>query len=324
MKTWEFPSEAEKMDLGLNATIIMNPGGTRIYNYEIPEEVSSLGGKHDLRWVVDADNEIDESDEKNNVLDISLIWHKPSDLIVEGVWAEGVAAGGQKSTWKIKVKNIGQGPVITPFLTTFFPEVPGGSQENFWTSSLDAGQTITFTSTQRFRCSGKRKIRTTVDVGNNIPEELPKGENNNERIDEFDLTFVDLEVLNLNVNNKPEGTTFSIQLKNKGSGDATQPFKVKLMPGNVLRIFHPLPTRYEKVDENIGKIIYKDFATVEEILQPVFLPVSGLKAGEVIILEHTVKLKPGNYTIRIEADPEIVYQEPDSLNNVLVNNISIP
>lgn len=80
VKTWTFPSEAEKQYLGPKTKIYLKPGDTRIYD---DEQQFSTEGKHRFRWVVDENNNIKESDEKNNILDTTFVWQAPPDLIVK-------------------------------------------------------------------------------------------------------------------------------------------------------------------------------------------------------------------------------------------------
>jgi hypothetical protein len=293
VKTWTFPSQAEILDSGPEAEIVLKPGETRVYNHSTQYNEK---GSHIFRWVVDADDNIRESSENNNILDITFDWQAPPDLIVEEIYPVVQAVGGQKLVWKIKVKNIGEGDAKNPFLTTFHPQVTGGAQENFWVQSLNANQSVTFSSTQWFRTWGKHQFKAKVDVGYSVPEKLPDGEDNNEYIQEFDLAYVDLKVDSFTVS--PQTTlaniplTFSISIKNIGTGDANQPFKIKVFPG----IF-----------------------TEAGLLQPVMLTVSRLKAGYSTILQHTVTLPPGEHDVIIEADafdPNAVYFEPNRTNNV--------
>jgi len=296
--TWTFLPILEEEDPEHQYNPLM-PGGTRIYDCE----KTFQEGEHSLRWVVDVGNEIKESDEANNELKITANWQPPPDLIVEDVWPVGAPAGGQKSTWKVKIKNIGKGDASIPFLTTFWPEgVAGGAQENFWTQSLPAGQSATFQTTQSFRSWGKLKLTVTVDASYAVTEALPDGENNNELVKQFDLAFVDLKVENLVI--KPtklsayEDTDFSFIIKNIGSADALQPFKVKLLPGKV----------------------------TQGLTQPILLTVKELKSGQSVNLQHSVKLLPGDCQVSIEADypdPDVVYFEPDRNNNVLVESIHV-
>ncbi|MFQ5887763.1 MAG: CARDB domain-containing protein [Candidatus Hydrothermarchaeales archaeon] len=295
--TWMFSPVLEEED-PLQAKNPLKSGGTRVYSYDV---TFTQKGKHTLRWVVDAKNKIPESDEskKSNVLDTTVVWQAPPDLVVEDIWPVGPSVGGQKSTWKIKVKNIGKGAVNTSFPTTFWPEAAGGKQEEFWTKSLAAGQTVTFTTRQSFRVWGKRKIRGTVDAGNFVPEAK---ENNNEFVKQFDLTPVDLKVDNLIVTPKllvaGKATTFSFTVTNIGTGHATNPFKVKFFPGKVQ----------------------------PGLTQPYFFTVNKMTAGQSVTLQRTVQLSGGDHQVSIEADfpdPNVVYFEPDRNNNVLVKSIHV-
>ncbi|MFQ5823937.1 MAG: CARDB domain-containing protein [bacterium] len=299
-KTWTFLPISPEED-PLHAKNPLMPGGTRIgYDYEV---TFPSGGYHTLRWVVDAKNGIAESNENNNALDTTVVWQAPPDLIVEDVGPVGVPQGGQKSTWNIKVTNIGTGAAKIPFLTTFWPEgLSAGAQENFWTQSLPAGQSVNFQTTQSFQAWGKLKLRVTTDVANYVPETLPNGEKNNELVKSFDLFPADLKVENLIVT-PPKPTTcdpitLSFSVTNIGTGNAAYPFKVKVMPGKV----------------SAG------------LIQPTLLTVNKLQAGQSIPMQHTVKLPPGTHQISIEADfpdPNAIYFEPDRNNNVKVAQIYV-
>jgi hypothetical protein len=307
LKTWRFTPVSEEED-PLHAKNPLRPGGTRVYTYN---EVSfTEPGKHTLLWVVDAKKEIKEGDESNNKLKVTATWQNPPDLIVEKVWPVGGQDGGQKSTWKIKVKNDGKGDVSSPFLTTFKPEVPGGSQENFWTQSLAAGKHVTFTSTQFFQAWGKRTLRATVDAGNFVPEALPNGEKNNEKVVQVDLSPVDLDVKNLIVNQKNCATTFAFTVSNNGPGNARQPFRAKFWPGKT----------------GGAKVIWPKWAqkwSTPLYTEPVFLDIKKLQAGDSVQFKYTASLPAGDYPVTIEVDPDGVYFEPKSNNNMLVKNVHL-
>jgi beta propeller repeat protein len=295
---WTFAPIAEEED-PLHQYNPLMPGGTRIYNCEgtFPE------GEHSLRWVVDTGNEVGESNESNNLLITTARWQAPPDLIVENIFPTAEPAGGQPSTWIVDIRNIGQGDVSVPFITTFWPEgIAGGSQENFWVQSLPAGKSTSFNTSQSFRSWGKLNITVTTDASYSVTEALPGGEDNNQLIRQFDLAYVDLAVNNLTA--KPEkliqdgNATISFTVKNIGTADALQPFKVKLFPGKVSTA----------------------------MTQPVLLTVTELKAGESIDLKQSVKLMAGDYQVSVEVDhpdPNIVYFEPDRQNNVAVKPIHV-
>jgi subtilase family serine protease len=299
VKTWPFPSPAETYDLGPNAKIVIAPQGTRLYDHQL----SLAEGNHTLRWMADAQNTIKETTESNNQLVVNVACQKPPDLVVEDVWPTGAAYGGQTSIWNVRVKNVGQGDVKVPFLTTFWPEgITAGAQENVWTQSLAAGQSFTFQTTQSFHSWGELTVTVTVDVGNYVPEALPDGEDNNELVKKFDLAPVDLAVTNLTLSPaNPTGCTpltISFTVSNIGKGHALYPFKVKVMPG--------------VVNNNL--------------LQYALLTVNGLQSGQSVSLSHSIQLPAGSHTVSVEADcfaPDAVYWEPDRNNNTAVSQIQV-
>ena len=298
MKTEQFPSTAEISDLGLNASILLKPGSTRVYDYE---ETFAQGGKHHIVWIVDDDNKIKESDESNNKISATIILQEPPDLIVEDIWPDyGTPLGGQKAKWMIKVTNIGKGNIIAPFMTAFRPEVPGGAHENFWVQSLAAGQSVIFDTTQDFKSWGNKTLRAEADVGNSIPEALPDGETNNELAKTFDLRQVDLEVKNVEITPKKpvahSPLTIAFDVNNKGTGDATHPFEVEIFPGKV----------------------------TPGLMSPYAMSVNGLGAGESKSLKHTITLPPGRIRSSIFVDSGNLYLEPDSKNNVHIAYIGAP
>jgi hypothetical protein len=299
VKMWPFPSAAETFDLGPHAKITIESGGSRLYSHQ----VLLSEGVHNLSWIADAGNTIRETYENNNKLDVSVFCQKPPDLIVENVWPKGTAYGGQKSVWNIRVKNIGQGDVKIPFLTTFWPEgITAGAQENYWTQSLAAGQSVTYQTTQSFHSWGQLNTKVEVDVGNYVPEVLPNGENNNKFEKLFNLDPVDLQVHDLVIS--PQNPTcytqlnISFKISNIGNGDALSPFKVKVMPGKV----------------------------TNNLLQYSLLTVNSLKSGQTISLNHTVQLPEGKHTVSVEADcfaPNAVYFEPNRNNNTATQQITV-
>ena len=299
--TFLFPSPAEMQDLQPHEKVLFKTGDTRVYSHSV---TFSQGGKHNFRWMVDAKKQIQESDEteKSNVLDTTVVWQGAPDLVVEYIGPVGAAVGGQKSTWKIRVRNKGSGNAGTPFPTTFWPEAAGGKQEEFRTQSLAAGNSVVFTSTQSFRVWGKRKMRAAVDPNNFVAE---SNENNNELVKEFDLAKVDLAVTNFSFKQGNESTTFSFTVTNKGSGNATHPFKVRFWPGKMTggSKWHP-QTR----------------------TQPVLLTVNGLNAGQSASRAVKVALPAGDYPVKIEADypdPDPVYFEENRNNNVFAKPVHL-
>jgi|GEM_PF-6578454 hypothetical protein len=297
-KTWTFPSENEKKDLGPKTKILLKSGGTRLYDYGT---TISSPGKHKFRWVVDSDSEIGESDEKNNILDTTMVWQAPPDLVVNDMWSTVKATGGQKLVWKIEIKNEGKGDAQNPFLTVFWPAIAGGAQENFVTDYLAAGEKDTLTSTQWFNTWGTAELTATVDANYRVAEVLPNGEKNNELVKEIDLAYVDLTVKNVSISpsfiTAYSAVTFTYTIANAGTGDANQAFKVRIYPGQI--------TGSGQAEEAI-------------------VTVSGLKAGQSTILKNSVKLPPGSYQACIEADafePDAVYFEPNRTNNTWCKNI---
>jgi len=301
VKTWRFPSAAERQDLAPGGKVQLKPGDSRVYSFE---QTFPQGGRHRLTWIVDPQNEVLESDKTNNKLDLDLLWQGPPNLTVKDIQPVGAAMGGQESLWNITIANEGAGDAKGPFLTSFEPQVPGAATDHFWTQSLAAGKSLTFTSKQRFRAWGKRILRATVDMGNRVAEGAPTGEGDNTLVKTFNLAPVDLEVKDLKVTQGLEATSFSFTVANNGPGDATLPFQTRIWPGRVKEGTDPL----------------------NYLVQPILKTVDPLKAGQSVVVKHSVALPAGDYPFSIEADypdPEPVYFEPHRNNNLLVKTVRI-
>ncbi|MFQ5823939.1 MAG: CARDB domain-containing protein [bacterium] len=303
VKTWTYLPVLEEEDVQHQKNPLM-PGETQICEYT----KKFSGGKHTFHWKVDTKNEINESDESKNSNELSasevwLISANLPDLIVEDIFHKDTLLVGQKTTWKIKIKNSGKTDATVPFMTSL--KANGVQIGAFWLDILKAGESKTFETKQYSAIiTGKYTYKDTitgiVDVGNVIPE---TNENNNIKAKEFTTSYVDLAVGdNITVTpqqpvvHKPVAISFIV--KNNGPGVATKPFKVRVYPGKVVQ----------------GKT------------QPFLLPVPKnklpLKKGDSINLKHPVQLAyAGDYQVEITADfpgpndPGFVYKEKDKANN---------
>jgi hypothetical protein len=293
-KTWTFSPTSEGEDSS-HSKAPLKPGGSRVYTCSLEYSVK---GQHTLRIEVDPQGEVEESDKENNILETTAVWQDPPNLKVRSITPVGSPGGGQKSTWKIEVENAGTGDVKTPFLTVFLPQAPGGAYENFWTKSLAAGSSVTFTSTQWFRSSGAFTFGATVDASWAVPEALPDGEKDNELSQSVTLAGVDLVAgkptitPSVVVNWTPMSMSFTV--KNAGSGAATQPFKVRVYPGTI---------------------------SSNGLTQPKELTVTSLQPNQAVTLTHSVTLRPGKYDLSIQVDSTGVYFEKDNDNNNYVSTV---
>ncbi|MBM4430676.1 MAG: hypothetical protein FJ026_10075 [Chloroflexi bacterium] len=293
-ETWTFLPAAEGEDPA-HAQNPLQPGGSRTYTTDL---TFAQKGQHTLRLEVDPAKVVPEADEQNNILQFTATWQDPPNLKVKSIAPVGSAGGGQKSTWKIEIENAGKGDVATPFLTVFWPGVPGGSQENFWCKSLAAGHTATFTSTQWFQSWGTFTITATVDASWAVAEVLPDGEKDNEWAQQVTLSTVDLAVTKVSISPTKvvswQPVTFTFTVKNLGTGNATQPFKVRVYPGTV---------------------------SASGLSQPTGLSVKSLSANQTVTLTHSVTLRPGKYDLSVQVDADGVYFEKDRNNNSYVSYV---
>jgi len=294
VKTWTFSPVAAGEDAAHSKTPLL-PGGSRMYSTSL--EIKA-GGSHTLKVDVDPKNVISETDDSNNTAQLKATWQDPPNLKVRSITAVGVASAGQKSTWKIEIENAGKGDAIGPFLTVFWPAVAGGAQENFYTTSLAAGATTSFTSNQWFNQAGTFTLSATVDASWAVAEALPDGEKDNEFSQSVTLAAVDFAVTGMTVTPKAivswSPMTISVTVKNNSTVDAKTPFKVRIYPGTV---------------------------TATGLTQPKDVTVPSLKAGASKTLTNSVTLRPGRYDVTINVDPDAVYLESNEANNTKVSSI---
>lgn len=292
--TWNFSPVAAGEDPA-HSKMPLLPGGSRLYSTSLEFQQP---GQHQLHIAVDPKGVIPEIDKSNNTLDITAAWQEPPNLKVRSVTMLGDTGGGQKSTWKIEIENAGKGTAVGPFLTSFQPEVPGGSWENLWTGSLAGGAVAAFTSTQYFRSSGTFVVRATVDASWAVPEAEPGGEADNEWTGSFTLNPVDVVIDDVKVSPDKivswRPMTVGITIRNAGTGNASQPFKVRVFPGVV---------------------------APNGVTGPRDYMVNSLGAGQSATISHQVTLWPGKYDLSVEADFDRVYFESNNDNNTRVQTI---
>lgn len=309
VKTWTFSPylKAENMQDPLSR------GETLIREYT----GKFAAGKHNFHWKVDTKNEVAESDESesSNELKASYVWKTSSnlpDLIVEDIYHEGDLLVGNVTTWKIKIKNSGKTDVTTPFMTSLKSD--GVQFGIFWLDTLKAGESKTFETKQSTSIIGsqytyKDTITGTVDVSNVVPE---ANENNNVKVEKFTISYVDLAVTSLVIiPTQPlvhEPVTFSFDIKNNGPADASNHFKIRVMPGKV-----------------------SSKGTTEPIFLTFPMDKLPLKVGNTINLKHKVTLAyAGNYQAGVIADYsdpkgvfKKVYLEKYSANNTKTFNFHL-
>ena len=188
VKTWSFPSEARIKDMGSKA-FFLPPGGSRTFDYQI---TMRKPGKHTVRVVVDAKNQVRELKKQNNVLVFSETWISPqamADLVVVDISHEGVLELGKPQAWKVRIKNRGKVKAAGPFFVNL--KNTEGKQIGFTkVESLAPGKSLELT----FKTPGvekklrePEKVTATVDMSNLVAE---VDENNNFKTKHFQYAII--------------------------------------------------------------------------------------------------------------------------------------
>ncbi|MDY6837583.1 MAG: pre-peptidase C-terminal domain-containing protein [Thermodesulfobacteriota bacterium] len=121
---------------------------------------------------------------------------------------------------------------------------------------------------------------------------------------------VDLAIEGFDVFRKPahkQGNffvTFSFTVRNIGSQDAGQPFKVEISPGRLM------------IDQS-------NYLSATGKIEPVSFTVNKLRVQQSMRLDHTMYLPDGTYQVSIEADPDRVYADAQRDNNRFVTTVNL-
>jgi subtilase family serine protease len=235
-------------------------------------------GTHTIRFVVDEDAIVSESDENNNEKSVTVSSLAP-DLIVDSItWLPQSPLSGENVTFTFTIKNQGNGAVQSvlgiPYMGSVrLDSVSFGAMEPGETGSVSLEWPV---------AAGVYDVKLVLDPNDRI---LESDENNNEKLVGFTPILPDVYVNSINwepVNpSVDEMVTFSIEIGNKG-----------LAPAAITR-FHLYLDGKSSVYNTTGPIM------------------AG--ASETVDIEWAAG--PGKHSIRVVADPYDGEKETDEENN---------
>jgi len=234
VKTWTFNPYTE----GINKPPTpLRPGRSLLYSHNL----TLAPGLHALRWVVDTKNQIEESDEsdKSNQLEVQETWYQTDDLpdlLIEDIWHEGPLLIGFGQLWKVKVTNRGKTAAVGDINVAM--KNGDGVQFAFFTLSyLGAGQSIVLQAEANPSLKPGQETITAIIYNLNAESDMQ----NNQLTKTFQISYVDLEVRDIQVIPQVGQTVFDITIANNGPVDAPFPFKVLLQAPGIANVLLDCP-----------------------------------------------------------------------------------
>ena len=197
--------------VGYGRHISLAPGETSSDNVHFT--FTPTPGTHTLRFVADADGEVNEADETNNAVQASFTTRLP-DLVVDAITFSAPPTLGQETTATAQLRNLGQAVSGGFNIRWVLDGVEAGRGSH---RSLAPGETsddnvyFTFTAT-----SGTHTLRYEADVDGHVPE---SNEGNNGFTTTFATRQADLLVDAITFSSSPalgETTTATARLRNAG------------------------------------------------------------------------------------------------------------
>ena len=250
---------------------------------------SAQPGSHAVKAVADYNNAVPESNETNNEKEVTFSGALLSDLIVQNItWAPTSPSAGETVTFTVSIKNQGVGAATSCYVYYFID----GLQKGYGSvSSILSGSTATTTFTLTAQ-PGSHTIKAVADYNNAVPE---SNETNNEK--EVTLSGVllsDLIVQDITwVPSSPsagEAVTFTVTLKNQGTGNA--------------------------VSSTIRYYIDGLYLTYDSV--------SSIPAGSTATETFTWSAQPGSHAIKAVADYNNAVPESNETNNEKEVALTIP
>lgn len=262
----------------------ISPGGSATTTFSWVAQA----GSHSIKAVVDPENKIIESNEGNNENTVNFIG-TPSDLIISDiVWNPTSPSVGSSTTITVTINNQGAGNALGTYVYYY---IDGSKVDYDSINSLSSGGSATSTFSWIVQ-PGSHSIKAVIDPENKVTE---SDESNNEKTVDFTGTPSDLTVSDIvwNPTNPPVGSsaTFTVSIKNQGSGDALGTYVYYFIDGS--------------------KIDYDS--------------INSLSSGGSTTSTFSWIVKPGNHSIKAIIDPENKISESNEGNNEnTVNFIGIP
>ncbi|MCE8016539.1 hypothetical protein HOP62_10705 [Halomonas sp. MCCC 1A17488] len=267
---------------------------------------SPLKGIHTLRWVVDAENEVIEQSEANNIFDTlitSVTKQQLPDLTAKVIEPTNSVEIGQEVTLKVKIANEGQIDVVHPFWV--FVKSNGIHIITQEIPKLKAYESVVLERSIKSMSKKNDQIDVEVDAYNEINESK---KNNNLYTMHLEFAAVDLEVVECRITPSIQSNcrpVISFDIRNKGKIDATRPFSVHLyeIGGG--------PTQQQF---DVIKFTEKQLPKAGELLT-ITLPIKGwdYETGKIYVATKSER------QFVLQVDPEFVYQKTlDSKNQILI------
>ena len=176
---------------------------------------AAQAGSHVIRAVVDPNNTIAESSETNNEKSVTLSVSAPDLVIRDITWSPVSPSTGETVNFIVTIENRGNNGASRSYVAYY---IDGSSRGNNDVPEMDAGAIVikTFTWTAQ---AGSHAIKTYVDMENQIPE---GNESNNEKTVSVPAPDLIIDALTWSPLNpsKDDSVTFSVTIKNRGSGRA--------------------------------------------------------------------------------------------------------
>jgi len=178
---------------------------------------TAQAGSHAIKAVADANNEVTESNETNNVKTYTLSTLAPDLIIQDITWSPEDPSKGDSIAFSVTIKNQGSARAGSSRVTFYIDGSSRGYQE---VQRIDAGATATNTFTWTAQ-AGSHAIKAVTDLNDTVPE---SDEDNNEKTVTFSTLAPDLIIESISWS--PAGpsigdtVTFTVTIKNQGSGNS--------------------------------------------------------------------------------------------------------
>ncbi len=243
-------------------------------------------GNHTLKVVADSTGGIRESNESNNIVELSLPEVAYPDLVVSNIsWSPAVFNEGESVTFSAEIKNVGTGTIAySPLYAAFYLD---GNYigYGYTVTTLSPNQTVTL-QRQWTATLGNHTLEVVVDYNGRVAE---ANESNNRlsvslpQVARSNLNISSVEFVPLNIT---DGDTVTVKVNITNTGSTTyRRFKVGF-----------------KVD---GTLIAQRY-------------VHGLSAGSTTTVSAPWKAYPGNHTLEVLADYSNEIQETNESDNTFV------
>ena len=240
-------------------------------------------GSHSFTFEVDVEDDVEESDENNNVVE-GLLYTGPllADLVVDQItWSPRSPSLGSSAIFHVTVLNQGRGDAGASVVRLYIDDISLGETE---LSPLPAGGLGTSSFTWNAEL-GEHMLRAVADAGESVSE---TSDGNNELTDTYpDGTTIFADLIVEDISCDPENpsvgdeVTFTVAVRNQGAADAGE---------SAVRL------------SGISQ-------------RSIDLDVPGIPAGESGTVTHSQTMGPNAITLIAHADVHGTIREIDDDNN---------